>query len=231
MIAIIPARGGSKGLPGKNIRLLNGKPLIAYTIEAALKSKNISRVIVTTDSNEIADIAKQFGAEVPFLRPSFLAEDNSTAIDVYLHAFRFVKEKYSLKENKFVVLLPTTPLRDSEDIDSAMELFYKEKCDTLISVKEAEIPPGWYLIKNIKNRLENADLDGNLTMSNRQCSSKYYVPNGAIYILDYEILEEKRTYYTKNTIPYVMSAEKSVDIDNILDFEFAEFLFKKLVYK
>lgn len=224
MIAIIPARGGSKGLPRKNVRLLNGKPLIAYTIEAALKSKKISKVIVTTDSFQISHIAKLYGAEVPFIRPAHLAEDDSKAIDVYLHAFKFAKEIYKIEGSKFMVLLPTAPLRDSKDIDIAIELFEKASADTLISVKEADTPLSWYLTKNEKGRIENANLDENLIIANRQLNPTYYIPNGAIYILDYDILVKKRTYYTDNTVPYIMNNEKSVDIDTIIDFEFAEFL-------
>lgn len=226
MIAIIPARGGSKGLPGKNTRSLNGKPLITYTIEAALKANNISKVLVTTDSNEIALISKQCGADVPFLRPSYLAEDNSLAIDVYLHAFKYAKDNYKISGNKFVVLLPTTPLRDSVDIDDAITLFNKEKADTLVSVIEADTPPSWYLEKDDNNRVNSANLVKDLIMGNRQMNRTYYIPNGAIYILDYKILMESRSYYTDNTIPYIMRKEKSVDIDNLSDFKYAEYLIK-----
>ena len=117
MIALIPARGGSKGLPGKNIKSLCGKPLIAYTIQAALNASGINQVVVTTDSEEIAEISRQYGAEVPFLRPKELAEDTSSAVDVYLHAIDFLQKKTGKEIQKFMVLLPTAPLREAKDIE------------------------------------------------------------------------------------------------------------------
>lgn len=120
MLAIIPARGGSKGLPGKNIKELNGKPLIAYAIEAALDSKYIDRVLVTTDSDDIAKVAKMYGADVPFKRPDELSSDTASAIDVYLHAIEFVMNTQDVKIEKFMVLLPTAPMRTSKHIDSAV---------------------------------------------------------------------------------------------------------------
>ena len=227
MIAIIPARGGSKGLPGKNIKELNGKPLISYTIEAALNSKYITKVIVTTDSEEIADVAIKSGAEVPFMRPDELASDTASAIDVYLHAVDFMKDKYNDSMEKFMVLLPTAPLRKTSHIDEAVEKFLLSKADTLISVKEAETPATWYMIKDDKDCIQNAGFGTGNAVTNRQMNSQYYVPNGAIYILDYNLLKNSRTYYSNNTIAYIMSAEESVDIDTLTEFMYAEFLIKE----
>jgi len=227
MIAIIPARGGSKGLPNKNIKLLNGKPLIAYTIEAALTTKYISRVIVTTDCNNIAVIAKEYGAEVPFIRPQSLSGDDSSAIDVYLHTISYLIDNDKINVEKFIVLLPTAPLREYTDITNAIELFEREKATTLISVHEATTPPSWYFKQDVRNRMINAELATNSVMSNRQNNEKYIIPNGAIYILDYKLLKEKRTYYCDNTIAYIMPIEKSVDIDTNFDFMLAEFLISK----
>ena len=120
MIALIPARGGSKGLPGKNIKSLCGKPLIAYTIQAALNASGINQVVVTTDSEEISEISRQYGAEVPFLRPKEHAEDTSSAVDVYLHAIDFLQKKTGKEIQKFMVLLPTAPLREAKDIEQAI---------------------------------------------------------------------------------------------------------------
>lgn len=228
MIAIIPARGGSKGLPGKNIKSLNGKPLIAYTIEAALKSKSIDQVIVTTDSKEIATIASDYGASVPFLRPDELASDTASAVDVYLHAVEFVMKESGAQIEKFVVLLPTAPMRTEKHIDEAMELFTTSRASTLISVKEAETPISWYFDMEGDKRILNAGF-GNIanSVANRQLNTQYYVPNGAIYVLDYNLLKEKRTYYCDNTIGYLMSVRDSVDIDTIDEFEYAEYLMRK----
>lgn len=229
MIAIIPARGGSKGLPGKNIKNLCGKPLIAYTIEAALKSKGIERVIVTTDSEEIAEVAKKYGAEVPFLRPAELAGDTSSAIDVYLHAVSYLQEEVGEKIEKFMVLLPTAPLRTSNNIEEALKEFREKNAKTLISVKEADIPISWYYQMDDKSRIKSLGLDKEKAVSNRQENSNYYVPNGAIYILDTDLLKEERTYYCENTVAYVMSGKESVDIDNELDFMMAEVLLKNTI--
>ena len=229
MIAIIPARGGSKGLPGKNIKNLCGKPLIAYTIEAALKSKEIERVIVTTDSEEIAEIAKEYGAEVPFLRPAELAGDTSSAIDVYLHAVSYLQEELGEKIDKFMVLLPTAPLRTTDNIEEAIKEFKEKKAKTLISVKEADTPISWYYQMDDKSRIKSLGLDKDKAVSNRQENRNYYIPNGAIYILDTELLKKERTYYCENTVAYIMDGKESVDIDNELDFMMAEVLLKNAI--
>lgn len=225
MIAIIPARGGSKGLPGKNIRLLNGKPLIQYTIEAALNSKSIDRVIVTTDDEKIANVARLAGADVPFLRPEELASDTSSAVDVYIHAVEFVMNEQKKNIEKFMVLLPTAPLRTEQHIDEAYELFITSNADTLISIKESETPPSWFMCLNEQGQIQNAGFGiKEALVSNRQVNDQYYVPNGAIYILDYQILKERRTYYTDKTVGYIMKRSESADIDTIEDFNYAEYL-------
>lgn len=232
MYAIIPARGGSKGLPGKNIMILNGKPLISYTIEAAMKSKNISEVIVSTDDLKIAEISKKYGAHVPFIRPDYLSGDNVSAIDVYLHVIEYLIKERKVSIDKFLVLLPTAPLRNESHIDEAIMIFEREQAFSLISVCEAKIPPSWYYRLDENKRLLNADFDKSKALSNRQDNSKYYIPNGAIYILDYKGLKENRTYYSYHTIPYIMKHEDSIDIDHLIDFQFAEFLISlKRAYK
>ncbi len=228
MIAFIPARGGSKGLPGKNIKPLMGKPLIARAIEGALNSKYIDRVIVTTDDEEIARVAREAGAEVPFMRPAELASDTATAVDVYIHASEFVMNETGEPLEKFMVLLPTAPLRTTAHIDAAVEAFREHGADTLISVTEAETPPSWYMNMDGRGCIANAGFGlKNAVVNNRQVNDAYYIPNGAIYILDYKLLKEKRTYYSDNTYGFVMSRTESVDIDNIEDFEYAEFLLNK----
>jgi len=227
MIAIIPARGGSKGVPGKNIKELDGKPLIAYTIEAALGAKGVDRVIVTTDDEAIADVARKYGAEVPFMRPAELASDTAAAPDVYVHAVEFMSKEMGQPIEKFMVLLPTVPLRTSQHIDEAIELFNKEKADTLLSMTEADTPATWYHYRDENGRVHNAGFGAGDVMKNRQTNEAYIIPNGAIYILDYKLVKEKRTYYCDNTIAYVMKSEDSVDIDYPIDFEIAEFFMKK----
>lgn len=226
MLAVIPARGGSKGLPGKNIKILDEKPLIAYTIEAALLSKVIDRVIVTTDDEQIAKISRQYGAEIPFIRDKELATDYSSAIDVYIDAVNRLGEEY--KKFPFMVLLPTAPFRTSQHIDEAYEIFQKGSAKTLISVVQAPVPVSWYLSIDRNGYLFSEGYgvkSGNVL--NRQINEAYYVPNGAIYILDYDLLLEKRTYYCERTISYIMNKKDSIDIDTIEDFEYAEFIIQK----
>lgn len=225
MIAIIPARGGSKGLTGKNIKRLNGIPLIAYTIRAAFDAPCIDKVIVTTDDEKIAMTARKYGAEVPFIRPKYLASDSASAVDVYIHAVEYMINVYGKEIEHFMVLLPTVPLRTSRHIEEAYQKFIGCRAKTLISVKNADIPPSWYLYRNSEDRIFNCGfgLERGF-VSNRQMDQGYYVPNGAIYILDYKLLKEERTYYCDNTVPYVMSREESTDIDTIDDFKYAEFL-------
>ena len=226
MLAVIPARGGSKGVPGKNIKELNGRPLIAYTIEAAVQAAGIDRVVVTTYDKKIAEVAVQYGAEVPFLRQASLAGDSSLAIDVYLDAIERLGSEY--KEEPFMVLLPTTPFRTAQHIEEAILAFHKSHMKTLVSVTQAETPASWYMGISEEGilRPRNYAASG-LICKNRQMNEVDFIPNGAIYILDYWLLKNKRTYYCDKTIPYIMSKESSVDIDTMEDFEYAEFLIKK----
>jgi len=226
MLAIIPARGGSKGLPGKNIKLLGGLPLICHSIKAALKSNLIDRVIVSTEDNEIASIAKDCGAEVPFMRPANLASDASMVMDAYLHAVDFVAKENSKPVQSFVALLPTVPLRAHEDIDNAIKIFNDKNAKSVISVVEAPIPLHWNMRITKEGILENYSSEFN-AIKNRQELEKTYVHNGAIYIFRTEILRLTRQYYTEKTFPYIMPRNRSADIDDLLDFEWAEYLLNK----
>jgi len=226
MIAIIPARGGSKGLPGKNVRLLNGKPLIYHTIKAALDANSISQVIVSTDDDSIAAVAIECGAEVPFNRPENLADDNSMVMDAYLYTIDRLVEEDGQKIDSFVALLPTAPLRLAEDIDNAAEIFNKKNAASVISVTEAEVPSEWYKKINQQGVLRNY-FSNVSAIKNRQEFNKSYIPNGAIYIFRTENLRTTRQYFTDKTYPYIMPRSRSADIDELLDFEWAEFLMKK----
>lgn len=223
MIAIIPARGGSKGLPGKNIKELLDKPLIAYTIQSALKSAAITRVIVSTDSVEIAEVSKSYGAEVPFLRPEYLSSDDALAIDVYLYMIEKLEEESEQKIEEFVVLLPTCPLRTEKDIDAACNIFNEKGADSVISYTEENHPIFWHKYLNENGTLENIFPE---KIDNRQNYRKSYYPNGAIYVFKVELLK-KREYYSDCSYPYLMPINRSVDIDTIDDFLYAEFLLMK----
>ena len=224
MIAIIPARGGSKGLPGKNIMDLCGKPMIAYTIEAALESKYIENVIVSTDCKEIEDVAKKFGAKSHFLRPEELALDNSKAIDNYIYTVDRLNNDFDYSIDNFVVLQPTSPLRRASDIDNAIEIFNKKNADSVVSYTKEQHPIEWHKHLTEGGRFENI-FDERLL--NRQEYKPSYFPNGAIYVFNYELIKHN-LYYSDNSYAHIMPRHRSVDIDTLEDFKYAEFLFNKL---
>jgi N-acylneuraminate cytidylyltransferase/CMP-N,N'-diacetyllegionaminic acid synthase len=223
ILALIPARGGSKGLPRKNIKPLLGKPLIAWTIEQAKESKYIDRIVVSTDDKKIAEIAKKYGAEVPFMRPMELATDEAKGIDVVLHAIQFFKKLY---ENDFILvyLQPTSPLRTSQDIDNALEqLFSNPKAKAIVSVCECEHHPLWSNTlpedKCMKNFIRKEILN-----KNRQELPKYYRLNGAIYLGFSSYIENQGSFFGENTYAYIMPVERSIDIDNYFDFKIAKMI-------
>lgn len=224
--AIIPARGGSKGLPRKNILDLCGKPLIAWTIDAAMGSDYISDVIVSTDDEKIAEISQKYGAQIPFMRPDYLATDSSIAIDTYLYTIEKLNELNNNAIEDFVVLQPTSPLRKSKHINEAIELFYKKIADSVISIYEAKHPPFWYKTIDEDNRITNLFDELKYTI-NRQQLPKSYIPNGAILVLKYDLLLKSRSYYSKNSIAYIMDQLESIDIDDTLDFYLCEKLLMK----
>ena len=227
MIAIIPARGGSKGIPRKNIKFLGGKPLITYTIEAALQAKSVTRVFVSTEDLEIAEIAKKYGAEIPFMRPKKLATDASSATDVYIYTIKQLEKILNKKIESFIALLPTSPLRTGRDIDRAVKIFLEKKADSVISVNEAPHPPSWFLKLNENGVLTNF-FNKTMSMKNRQEEPKAFIPNGAIYVLKMNVIKNKKNYYTNKTYAYILPSERSIDIDNPMDFALAEILIKKL---
>ena len=214
-LAIIPARGGSKRLPRKNILELAGKPLIAWTIEAAQKSKHIDRVVVTTDDREIEEISVNWGANV-IQRPANLATDTASSVDVVIHAIDHVNTIYD-----YVILLqPTSPLRNAHHIDEAVEMIFKKCADAIISVCEAEHSPLWC---NTLPEDENMSkfIREDIKGKRSQDLPKYYRLNGAVYIADILRLYTEKTFnLTNNTFAYVMPQENSVDIDTELDLAF-----------
>lgn len=226
MIAIIPARGGSKGLPNKNIKRFCGIPLISHTIRTAKKSGSVTRLIVSTDSEEIADIARQEGAEVPFMRPDYLATDDALALDTYIYTSDRLMQSEGLEIDSFMVLQPTSPLRTKDDIDAAVAIYTQSNADSLISVCEAPYPMEWLRYIDNLGVLREYNTNSIQYIKNRQDYKKSYVPNGAIFIFKYQFLKVTRNYYSNNTYPYVMAREKSIDIDNPIDFLFAEFLYQ-----
>ena len=219
VLALIPARGGSKGIKKKNIVLLDGKPLIAYSIEASLRSKYIDSTVITTDSREIAEIAEKFGGRVPFLRPAELAQDKSKTIDAVLHAIRQLnikRENYDI----LVLLQPTQPLRRTEDIDQAIETYFKNGESPLVSVSLVNDHP--LLIRSIDEEGTLKPLLSCNSTCRRQDMTVYYRVNGCIYINKIAEINSKVSL-NDNEIPFIMARENSVDVDEVVDLAIAEY--------
>ncbi|WP_036608815.1 acylneuraminate cytidylyltransferase family protein [Oribacterium sp. P6A1] len=223
ILALIPARGGSKGIKNKNIVDLCGKPLIAHTIASAKKSSYIDRVIISTDSVDIARVSKDYGAEVPFMRPDELASDIARTVDVVMHAVKYFLDIGDLFD-VLILLQPTQPLRTETDIDGAIELFFEKGEKGLVSVSPVDDNP--ILIRTIG---DNGELKGILEMNStcrRQDMPSYYKVNGCIYINRVEDLT-RQTSFNDNPIGYVMESSHSVDIDEPKDLVMAEFFLRK----
>jgi len=225
ILCVIPARGGSKGLPGKNIKELAGKPLIGYTIEQAKKSKYIDRVIVSTDTIEIADISKKFGAEIPYMRPQELAEDNVATIDVLLHVIDWMEQKEKYFFDILVLLHVTTPLRETADIDNCISILVTKKADNVFSVTEAHRNPYFNMVEVTRNGKIKLVKKGNF--NTRQSAPKVFDMNSSIYVWWKDILKKKKKIFLNGTEIYIMPNERSIDIDNIFDFKIAEMLLKE----
>lgn len=225
IIGIIPARGGSKGLPRKNILPLHGKPLIAWTIEQAKASEYVDKVIVTTDDEEIASVARTHGAEVPFTRPRELATDTATSLDVILHALDWFTTRGDIFD-MLVLLQPTSPLRTSADISNAIELMFVKKALAVISVCETEHHPYWSNVLAPDGSMDGF-LRPELSNKNRQELPTCYRLNGAIYAADCAYVRSQQGFFGKQTYAYVMPKERSIDIDAKIDFQFVEFLLQR----
>jgi CMP-N,N'-diacetyllegionaminic acid synthase len=224
MIVIVPARGGSKGLPGKNTRPFAGVPLIVHTLRTALAAQSVTRVLVTTDDDEIMRIARDVeGVEIPVRRPPHLASDTANALDAYLHLIDSLEIIEGAAPREVCVLLPTSPLRSPDDIDGAIALYRRKKADAVISVSEAK-PLAWlHTIAADGQLMPAVASDGPLV--NRQAHDEAYLPNGSIYVFDVAAARARGSIYGGDMFAYVMPIERSVDIDAEADFLAAEALF------
>ena len=229
ILAVIPARGGSKRLPRKNVLNLAGKPLIAWSIEAALQSKYIDRVVVSTDDNEIANVSKQHGADVPFLRPEQLATDEATSMDAVLHVIEKLEDSGEVYD--YIMLLqPTSPLRNVADIDGAINQLFERKHNSIISVCEAEHSPLW--TNTLPKNMSMANfLPKEILNARSQDLEKYYKLNGAIYITKVSSIVNAETptfFLSEKASAYLMPMERSVDIDGVMDFYMARILIEEM---
>ena len=221
IIAIIPARSGSKGIKNKNIRTLNGIPLIAHSSICAKRSEIIDEIFLSTDSEEYAEIAKLYGANVPFLRPINISTDRSQAYDYVINALTTYKDQYDKIFDYFIVLQPTSPIRRPEHITDVVKMLVDNNIDSVVSVCEADHIPQIY------NHLpENMSMDGfykeDNNSFNRQDFGKYYRLNGSIYAMNTCEFLKTKSYYIQNSRAYIMDKKYSIDIDDELDLYFAE---------
>lgn len=221
VLTIIPARGGSKGVPRKNVRDLAGKPLIAWTIEEAQKSRYIDCLILSSEDEEIIQVAKEWGCDVPFVRPQELAQDESSGMDVVLHALE------EITGYDYIVLLqPTSPLRTVKEIDECIATFSKKNADSCVSVTKAEKSPYWMYTINDEGKMKNIIPTSQL-ITRRQDLPLVYSLNGAIYIAEINWIQKYKTFLTKHTLAFCMPKERSYDIDTELDFHICEYLLSK----
>jgi CMP-N,N'-diacetyllegionaminic acid synthase len=229
MIAIIPARSGSKGVPGKNIKLLGGIPLFAYSIIAAKMMPSVSRVIVSTDSEEYAQIAKDYGAEVPFLRPNEISGDKSTDFDLFLHAINWFKENESLIPDYILHLRPTTPLRNPQIMEDAVKLFIENKnlASSLRSGHTAPESPYKWFLKNDDNYFKGLrdDLTPEKVNLPRQSFPSVYIPDGYIDILKSSVILTTGTLHGDKML--VFESPFCVEVDTKDDFQYLEFQIQK----
>ena len=228
ILALIPARGGSKGVPRKNVRLICGKPLIAYTIETALELQHIfHRIIVSTDDEEIAAVSKKYGAEVPFIRPDELSGDMVPTLPVAQHAVRFVEQQDDILLDWVFILQPTDPFRTVKDLENGLDLALSGPCDSVISVVRVyETHP--IFMKCIKdNQLVNFGIEAPEGTRRQDSEPAVYMSNGAVYLTRRDVLMEQNSIWGTVTRPYIMPAERSINVDSELDLKLIEVLMKE----
>lgn len=228
ILAVIAARGGSKGLPGKNIKVLAGKPLIVWTIEKALESRYFDRIIVSTDDKAIARVAEDNGAEVPFLRPDELASDHANSVDVVIHAINFLKDRGD--EFDYIALLePTSPLRKDDDMDRAIETLVDagDSADSLVSLGKITLEHPWVAKKVEKSGYMAPFVESTGKVARRQELKDAFFPYGVIYLSSVSSLFKHRTFYPERTLPLFIERWQCYEIDDIYDFITVEAILKE----
>lgn len=219
VLGLITARGGSRTLPGKNLRRLHGRSLIEWTVRAAQHARCIDRLVISTDADDIAQEARRVGCEVPFMRPAELATDEASSVDVVLHAL----QELGLSAGHVVLLQPTSPLRTAADIDACFDIYRANGARAATSVCESPVPPTWMYTIGDGNLMQPVIAE-RPAQTRRQEQPACYVCNGAVYVVGVEWFATNRQFVTKETAAYVMPPERSVDIDTEHDFRYAEWL-------
>jgi CMP-N,N'-diacetyllegionaminic acid synthase len=231
ILGIVPARGGSKGVPRKNIKLLGGIPLLGWTIRVALQSTKIDRLILTTEDPEIAEIGLDFGIDVPFIRPFELAADDTHTPDILTHALDELEVIEGIRYENVVLLQPTVPFRKVEHIDRAIEKFRSSSFESLMTIQRQDYPP-WWMFKLSDNGLKLAfDYKEKLNVFNleRQQFPAVYKPNGSVYITASDSLKKNGQLVNPNSCDYLLvEDEYQINIDTHLDFSIAETLLSEL---
>ena len=226
ILAIIPARGASKRLPQKNIRPLAGKPMVAWTWDAARQAASIGRLIVSTDDEKVMEQARGAGVDAPFVRPAELASDTSLMQDVIEHALGWLKEKERYQPDAVLILQPTSPLRTGADIEEAVTLMKQRSADSIVSVCLPAHPPAWMKRVADDGRLLPWEEGKGPVPQRKQELSQAYALNGAIYLTRREVLLKEKTFYPAKTFAYIMPPERSLDVDTAWDFYLAELILK-----
>ncbi len=226
---LVVARSGSKGIPNKNIKFLGGKPLLAYRIESALNSIHENDIWISTDSLIYAELGKKFGATIPFIRPAYLATDQSSSMDVVLHAMDFANAK-SLFYEYVGLLEPTSPFITTHELDTAVNELEKENsADSIVAVRESR--PNTLFIQDQNYYLDKISENiKNIKMLGRQMFNKQITPSGGFYISKWDSFQKHKTFYTEKTIGFNVTEFSALEIDEPIDFEFAEFLIEKKMY-
>lgn len=225
LLALIPARGGSKGIPRKNLAPVAGRPLLAWTCAAARESRRIARTVLSTEDAEIAARGREFGAEVPFLRPPELARDDTPTLPVIRHALEFLAEREGYRPDAVVLLQPTAPLRRAEHIDGAADRFLETGADAVVSVSPvpAHFHPFWVFDLDAEGRMRPSHPEGGPERyPRRQALPPAYVRNGAVYVARTRLILDENSLYGSTPVAFVMSAEDSVNVDAPEDLEEAE---------
>lgn len=217
-LAIVPARAGSKGLPGKNIRELCGKPLIAWSIDSGLSSNNIDEVVVSTDCEEIANISKKYGASVPFLRPIELASDTATTFDAIKHTIEYYKNNFNMTHDYIILLEPTSPLREKDDLDNMVQkiVTLEDDFDAIVSIGEVHEHPS--IMKQVDGYIIKPYCFELAMSSRRQDNQPAYFPYGVAYIIKTKTLLKEKTFYPVRTTYHVIKRYQCYEIDDIYDF-------------
>ena len=222
-IAFIFARGGSKGLPRKNIKMFSGKPLIAWSIEHAKKLKSVNRVIVSTDCKKIAEIAKKYGAEVPFIRPKNLAQDNTPEVEAWRHALNFLNDSEGKMPSTMISIPTTAPLRRVKDIEKCINLYSKGDVDVVITVTEAHRNPYFNMVVETKNDMFDLVIKPQHKVYRRQDAKDVYDMTTVAYVINTKFIMHNDSIFDGKVKAIKVSKESSIDIDNLYDFKMAEF--------